>query len=485
MENHLKKNESIHSIQIINVNSLEYTKNIDIGTFNEYSSESFVVSLPKPISRCTSIELSNYTIPSTNYNITDDGIKIDFTYNGVSVVYDTVIINQSILIGDGIYDVNSLITEINSNYTANPMGLLLVNFSYDTIYENKVFCIIDEPGITKTDGFLKFSNLLYNLGFNSLGKGFLSIVSSSSLNMNEYTVNGTNDEFILYNNELSETLILKLKHATYTLYSIAYELYRIMRQYQIGVTVSYIKYSKVLLLKFNSENNHVISVLSSQFSIDMKIVGKCKLYSFADREITYNLTDNRFRAFDYSTIVIDVFQPTTSSLYIKIPNGYYNIDEICTEITTLLSAAASFSIIFQYNTLTKKVDITFPNSTYNDNYIYPTGLSLMLGHHLYNSQYYMDYIGSLLNTPSIYSNYFNIKSKTLSILSTQLSGSDYLIWQVPNVVLNNDTQSNKYKLLLSKKENLQEFDIYITNDKDEIVELNGGNVSLSLIINRS
>ena len=94
--------------------------------------------------------------------------------------------------------------------------------------------------------------------------------------------------------------------------------------------------------------------------------------------------------------------------------------------------------------------------------------------------------GVFPNTPNITPMYYNINSKEISRLMTNKQGNiSDILFQIKKYEGNSYTDNKTKKIFLSRKSDIDTFDIFITNDKNEILSLNGGNMWLSLKFNSS
>jgi len=221
----------------------------------------------------------------------------------------------------------------------------------------------------------------------------------------------------------------------------------------------------------------------------------------ADFEVDYDKTT--LQLIDYTKWVIE-----SGTKIGHLSTGFYTIQDIINTLNSTQDIINS-QITFGYDAQKIKVYTKYPYDliTYR---LSKCGIFRILGIYediaitpeLPDEKYYFP------SMPKLYTRYINVNSMTLTTLKTDYTHgynitSNNIIGSIPynitielkfdpvtntNIYTNNPystivyNNTNMTKNLFSRKTSIQEFDIYFTDDDDKIVNLNGSDVSLQLVM---
>jgi hypothetical protein len=532
---HIKNSNTHSNITFVPVDT-EVFKN-DGGIQAITNSNGFNYKLKHPVKNVTSMYIDNALFPNTLYNVNND--QVTLYYNIVSNLTANLsdIFNISIIEGFyycntsgnfGVIEVHNLLDALNS---FNPQYFY---FTYGELY-NKSFLISVYPTIGAYYYFYKqigFNSLASDLGFDDIVDGYISVITES-INLQPLNtikiIQGDNDTLIFTKISGIIPTPIVFKPGTYNLYNIASELTLLLINANINTASSpaclYVPDNDKLLIILG--NGFIYKFLYSKLAVTLKLWtgtelsgtgSKTNVNFIADHPVDYSAETAPLQLIDYTHIVTTTgtFVPYTSIVTdVNVTPGFYNIAELCniantmsgfnTDDTKVEFSYASDSISSpdqktSYTQLKVKVNI-MQDSNYRT--INKCGFFKLLG--CFDFYRITNPVTTPANTfkflpspPKLFTKNIYVNSKTLTNLKTDYThgyddSSNNIIgtfkYSVPStidtynlapfVIFNNN---NKTRNLFSRKVDIQTFDIYFTDDDDKVVNLNGSNVSLQLVM---
>ena len=530
---HIKNTNTLSNITFVPVDT-EVFKN-DLGIKAITNSNGFNYKLKHPVKNVTSMYVDNALFPNTLYNVNNDQVTLYYSITSditpsmfeYNIKYISIIeglyycdTNGQFII-DGIYidPINNLLDTLNS---FNPQYFY---FTYGELY-NKSFLISvpSNPNITyywhKQMGF---NSLASDLGFDDIVDGYISVITGP-INLQPLNtikiIQGDNDTLIftwLFPGSIPTPIVFK--PGTYNLYNIASELTLLLINAGINTSSSpaclYVPDNDKLLIIFDKRYTYKFEY--SKLAVTLKLwtgdestgTGSATGLNFiADRPVDYSAETEFLQLIDYTHI-------STNLNNINVDPGCYNITELCNIANTMsgFNTIVEFSyeiastipttvIKTSYNQLKVKVHIMQDTSTFL--HLNKCGFFKLLGCFDFYS-ITKPYIITPANTfkflpspPKLFTKNIYVNSKNLTNLKTDYThgyddSSNNIIgtfkYSVPStidtynlapfVIFNNN---NKTRNLFSRKVDIQTFDIYFTDDDDKVVNLNGSNVSLQLVM---
>lgn len=297
---------------------------------------------------------------------------------------------------------------------------------------------------------------------------------------------------------VSKEILIQFPHTIYSINSIVYHINsELKRQSVDGYKCKYDTTTKKLIIPIDNKTeitfvpswsssqtnvpDKIFEVISTPLADQLKLTGQRSEFTiFGDISI---LPDTKYELLNKSRIhMFDQATGSNVSVIYKIPEKFYELDDLITELNTT-SSNLGHSHSFSYDTSTKKITVSGALS------ILRTGLSNMIG--LNNEEFFAgDY--TFPKVPKIHTNQIYIKSRELFRISETEPTQDIYentILRLP--YLSSEKTKILYKdrylaeLFLSRKENISQFDILLTDDDNNIVNLNGGELTINFIFEQS
>ena len=533
---HIKNTNTLSNITFVPVDT-EVFKN-DTGIKAISNSNGFNYKLKYPVKNVTSMYVDNALFPNTLYNVNNDQVTL---YYSISQYYGVTPINNiSIIEGfyycnttgnSGLNFVHNLLDALNS---FNPQYFY---FTYGELY-NKSFLISVYPTIGTYYYFDKricFNSLASDLGFDDIVDGYISVITEP-INLQPLNtikiIQGDNDTLIFTRLSGSIPTTIVLKPGTYNLYNIASELTLLLINANINTASSpaclYVPDNDKLLIILG--NGFIYQFGYSKLAVTLKLwtgpelsgTGSITGLNFiADHPVDYSAETEPLQLIDYTHIVTST---GTRVPFVNVGNdvnvtpGCYNITELCNIANTMSGFNTNGTIVeFSYE-IASTIPTTVIKTSYNQlkvkgrimqdtskfHVIEKCGFFKLLGCFEFTYITY-GYNSTPANTfsflpspPKLFTKNIYVNSKTLTNLKTDYThgytdSSNNIIgtfkYSVPStidtynlapfVIFNNN---NKTRNLFSRKVDIQTFDIFFTDDDDKVVNLNGSNVSLQLVM---
>jgi hypothetical protein len=499
MISHIQKGDSTANKVPVVVDITNLGKQNFLGDLPDYRSNSFKYTLTDTIERVSQIDVLTTIIPKTFYNINQDHVKLNFISTGFTQIATTSLVGKTIMPDTGFYTSSAIVAQINSQYASNSFSNITFVASWNKYRKNTVTFETEFSGAyqeTQQDTVVLFNSLLFKLGFNDRGKGFITAVSNTSLNFTGglVDIDGTNDELRLTKILDSSVVIIKLRHGEYNIYNLIFELRKQFTAKGLIVDddtgfsgLEYLDNVDKLMIQFNEPDNNVFDYQTTALSILLKLNGlRTRVYIMADNATNYTYVsayalDDALILHDYTKI--DFFNVDTSTqMDVFIPEGCYSdITDVLTAINTAIIATGPIiDMTFTYNAKTKKVTIVNPGNVFH--VMNASGLMTILGHNILigdRAEKSIDYI--FIDTPKLFTNQIYMNSREFTRLRKAYTHSatnkyKYSFASFPYYDENRTIKETNVisELLLSRKEDIVQFDIFFTDDNGDILDLNGG-----------
>ena len=501
-------NNNPSSMAIVPIDST-LLKNISALGWSDLST-GYTYVLKKPVKNVSSMYIDNVIFPNTLYNVNDDQVSLYFHVD-TDRDHPSILKITKIKIPESMYDN----TSICNNFNTIPNNLNGFSISYGNLYNNR-FSINYSNILAKVYGnkLLKFNSLSYDLGFQDTASGYLSVISdqlnipdivktsydasgtkiSTTYTQSIEVIGGVNDTLILrnLNSGSFEFIIITLSPRIYNMYNIAYAINAELVRLGINTTdtlkCSYVKDNDKLLLYIGSSN--VYQFFGSELAVTLKLcdspIGsgkKATLTFLADFQVNYT-PENPLQIIDY-THVRGYFDGA-GTIDTNIAVGVYSLNALCSWITNSISnkgGTLAFSYdVPSYYTLKVYINGDMPNTSILDK----CGFFRLLG--CYQSLS-VDIPVFMPLPPKLWTKNIYINSKHITMLKTDSThgctdASNNIIGYLPYnstipIIYNN---TNKTTSIFSYKTDIEYLDIYFTDDDNKIINLNGGEVSLQLVL---
>ena len=507
-------NNNPSSMAIVPIDST-LLKNISALGWSDLST-GYTYVLKKPVKNVSSMYIDNVIFPNTLYNVNDDQVSLYFHVD-TDRDHPSILKITKIKIPESMYDN----TSICNNFNTIPNNLNGFSISYGNLYNNR-FSINYSNILAKVYGnkLLKFNSLSYDLGFQDTASGYLSVISdqlnipdivktsydasgtkiSTTYTQSIEVIGGVNDTLILrnLNSGSFEFIIITLSPRIYNMYNIAYAINAELVRLGINTTdtlkCSYVKDNDKLLLYIGSSN--VYQFFGSELAVTLKLcdspIGsgkKATLTFLADFQVNYT-PENPLQIIDY-THVSGSFVGAAGVIDTNIPVGVYSLSALCSWITNLIAERGG-TLAFSYNLPSYYILKVYISGTSGstDNYsvLNKCGFFRLLGCY---QVFEVAVTGTLYMPlpPKLWTKNIYINSKHLTMLKTDSThgfsdASNNIIGYFPydsaNPTIYNNT--NKTTSIFSYKTDIEYLDIYFTDDDNKIINLNGGDVSLQLVL---
>lgn len=461
------------------------------ANFNpERFSDIFNVKLKKEIKRVNKIRINNLILPNI-YNISDDNRSFTLLDGNTQKTYKLLTIPPYVgeprfdENGDLITDAVFSLTAFDLSYGLDPIIPNTTMLVKNNILFNKIAIQITdvnnienpiEKNITMT-----VNNLTYNLGFLKSQEFIQSIISKDPPIYN-FIIDDSNNTLIFevkYLDKLTPDIIeVKIPNATYDIYT----LINVLKNKNVYMT--YDENTKLIIMSYG--DNLIFKLQDSNLKDLLGFEsGTIKSEYLIKSDTTVDLD------YWYTTIFVDYTKLDFGSFTYNIDVGKYTIEEII----DILNNQNFFDdngtqvpmLEFSYSKNTNRVKIVdkefeitgLPLSPRSFN---ASGLGVLLG-----LDYKLDYIlGSFSSivgrewqgeyifpkAPVLDSKYYTVRSNAISLLR-----EEKFINYIDSSLLSEDiiyttlTPNTDDEIFLSRKSNIKDFDIYITNDRGELISL--------------
>lgn len=499
MLSHIQKDDSILDKVpvLVDTTNLEIVETLEY--FPDYQASSFIYTLTNPVTRVSKIDISKVVVPSTFYNVHKENLNLSMRVLGLGFV-----VTKTWTIDDGTYTSSSIVVEINSKISADPIFVgTTVTCEWNAIKKNKISFKIVKTGYTKLDGVIFASSLLHKLGFNSNGNGILTIISYSSLNFTNglLTIDGTNDTLIFRKIDDGSLVTLTFPHAVYNIYNIVFNLQKKIKNAGLvsgeSTFVEYLSEYDKLLIRFDQTDNYIYNTEPTQLATDLKIDNiRSEVYILADKEINYTLSSSEtsLNLYDYTALQLYNGSAFPSIHKINIPEGRYpDIETLVTQINTTWAASSPpFPITTVYDPVRLKVNISFPGATLTIG-ISSSGLATKLGLNVRTLGMVISGSNLELNyTPKLFTKQIYINSTEITRLRKAITVSSSNVFNESIFSLPVNTEGKLVylsgdmpEIFLSRKEDIKTFDIYFTDDQGDLLNFNGGDLLILFLFNKS
>jgi len=451
------------------------------------------ITLPNGgIDRVSKIKVDKITVPFTQ-NINDNNLKFTlFEDDEFSTTLRKDYIIPTLPKYDGSGNVINFIDNIVSTYDADPIYTLDYNYMqiHTDIIPNKLLIRIIESDNSRDDIklYMAVTNLTYNLGFNEVAVfKHMAMGKTDKNRTDQFEINDSNNSFVITDEfEVLPDITITVPNATYDVYTLGFALAKLGIEYKYytetgGFTISY--------------KSRRFFIYSTPLTVLMGVTGlgaNAIRTTIAMRNYDESFVNNKI-AVDYTRLQIN------SNTY-SVPVGNHTPQEVVDILNTQNLYNNTIDppypeFQFSYSSITNKVSIVnlrelngdlIPDPTM---YIYGSGLAQLLGLDHTIPEYIESDNASAPNgiyytfpkittfTPKYYtvnSNYLKLFRETNTI--------KYLQYNPYNDNILSTTLDSDIEIFLSRKIKLETFDLFLTNDKGELVSLRDDSLVILLTL---
>jgi hypothetical protein len=506
---HIKNTNTTNNITLVPITTSTF-KN-QTGLTITSTSNGFKYKLANAIHDVDSMYIDSAVFPETLYNVNNDQIVLYYNIRTFGDGANKV--GTISLLDDGIFTSNQQVVNALNNYIDSSESHLF-SFSYGDLYKNKF--VISYTPVRLPNYFqyneIGFTSLAYDIGFSDIATGNVSIITDK-LDIPSTIIITESNNILSFKKNGNVTTNIIFKSASYNIYNIVYEINKQLEAQGFntnGEKCAYSDYSDKLFIIVNylgsneqvGEYYEYIEFDQTPLADTLKLSNKITNLNFvADFEVDYDKTT--LQLIDYTKWVIE---SGTKIGYLS--TGFYTIQDIINTLNATQDIIDS-QITFGYDAQKIRVytKYIYPDITYR---LSKCGIFRILGIYediaitpkLPDEKYYLP------SMPKLYTRYINVNSMALTTLKTDYTHgynitSNNIIGSIPynikielkfdpitntNIYTNNPystivyNNTNMTKNLFSRKTSIQEFDIYFTDDDDKIVNLNGSDVSLQMVM---
>jgi len=449
------------------------------------------ITLPNGgIDRVSKIRVDKINIPFTK-NINNNNLKFSLFEERIFYAPIKEYIIPTLPKYDGSGDVINFIDNIVTAYDTDPIYITGGSYMkiYTDIVPNKIVIQVINNDASRYNKKLNLAatNLTYSLGFTSTSEfKYIGFGYSTANRTDQFEINDSNNSFVITNDfEVLPDITITVPNATYNVYTLGFALAKLGIEYKYyaetgGVTINHF-YRRFVL------NPTPLTILMG-------------FQSTTYTERTVISTKNYDETFINNRIAVDYTSLQINSNTYTIPVGNYTIQEII----VLLNAQNLYDntvdppypeFQFSYSSSTNKVSIVnlrelngdlIPDPTL---YIYGSGLAQLLGLNYTTRAFiesdnasavdgiYYTFPNNVALNPKYYtvnSNYLTQFRETNTIKYPQLNTYN------DNILYN--TLGLSSEIYLSRKIKLETFDLFLANNKGELVSLRDDNIIITLTL---
>jgi len=488
---------------IIDTSDLLYrNKNSDNTNVNKFS-DIVNVTLPNGgIKRVSKVKIDNISEPLI-YNITNSNRTYTILADGIE--YDYIVSVGTSGRGGSYFALDPFRSVYNNNPDNKAIPNSTMNARYDLLV-NKISIEISTAGFDLPSAappvlFLALSNLTYGLGFRKVAQfehvifGYDSMpeefIISEELNNNRILINSVDAP-----NYIEKQVYITVPDATYDIYT----LINVLRRQNLIVVLNGGR-NNVRATYVNNDNVSLPFEIVNLGSLDslLDLSGRSKYIVLAEKDYDADYYFSRLIV-DYTVLsVVGFTSPIRTFNTYNLSEGKYTITQIIDELNTQRLYNNGVDppypeFQFSYSMNTNRVTVVNQRAINGDGDLYEggiavaaSGLAKLLGtdfdtyqtlanrppEEQENTISYLFPKAPIINTKftALNSNFFNIVRETRTIKPITSAFDDAIIY---------NTVDNSIEVYLSRKTNIETFDIFLTNDRDEILSLRDDNLVISM-----